>query len=546
MNTPQLMNQLRKLGVRLWLDGDQVRFSAPPGVMGPELRNELQARKEELRFFIADAKRRVVKGSATAPIVPVSREGEQPLSFAQQRLWFLDQLGAGEAYNMPLVLRLEGTLDVEALRRAFEEIVRRHEALRTTFGSRDGRPWQRIQPPPAWPLPLEDVSPLPPAARAAATTLQIRTASQRPFALAHEWPLRTLLVRLAAQDHVLVVVLHHIVADGWSLGVLTRELTALYRAFVQGQAAPLAPLPVQYADFAQWQRGWLRGAVLEAELAYWRQQLADVPVLALPTDRPRPAVQTFEGAVQMQPVPGPVSAALQQVSQALGATVYMTLLAAYQVLLARYTGQTDIVVGSPIANRTRHELEGLIGFFVNSLVLRVDLGDDPRFAALVGRVRQTTLEAYAHQEVPFEKLVEELEPERQLNQNPLFQVMFAVQNAPTAELTLPGLRLTPGGDEVTRTRFDLEWHVWTAAAELQLVVFYNTALFNGATIERMAQSYLFLLEQIVQRPDESVQTLVRAVTEHEEQQRQSWLLDRKTRGLESLRKLRRQARRGSV
>ena len=388
-----------------------------------------------------------VEGGASAelpPIVATPRQDELPLSFAQQRLWFLDQMGTGGAYNMPLALRLKGNLDREALRRAFGEIVRRHEALRTTFSSRDGEPCQVIHPADCWELPVEDLSQLAASEREEEARRRSLEEGQRPFDLSHQLPLRTMLLRLDEQEHVLLIMLHHIVSDGWSLGVLVRELTSLYTAFVEGRPSPLTELPVQYADFAKWQRDWLQGDLLEQELSYWRQQLGGCSVLALPTDRPRPAVQTYAGAMHLHTLPADLHQALGGLNQSTGVTLYMTLLAAFQVLLSRYTGQDDIVVGSPIANRNRQEIEGLIGFFVNSLAMRTDLSDNPTFAELLNRVRKTTLEAYAHQDLPFEKLVDELQPERDLSQNPLFQIMFAVQNAPMEELLLPELTLVAG------------------------------------------------------------------------------------------------------
>ena len=448
-----------------------------------------------------------VPSTELPPIVPTPRQDELPLSFAQQRLWFLDQMGMGGAYNMPLVLRLKGNLDQEALRRAFGEIVRRHEALRTTFTSRDGQPRQVIHPADRWVLPVEDLSQLAASEREDEAQRRSLQEGQRPFDLSRQLPLRTMLLRLDEQDHVLLIMLHHIVSDGWSLGVLVRELTSLYTAFTEGRPSPLAELPVQYADFARWQRNWLQGDLLEQELSYWRQQLGGCSVLALPTDRPRPAVQTYAGAMQVHTLPADLHQALERLNQSSGVTLYMTMLAAFQVLLSRYTGQDDIVVGSPIANRNRQEIEGLIGFFVNSLAMRTELSDNPTFKELLDRVRKTTLEAYAHQDLPFEKLVEELQPERDLSQNPLFQIMFAVQNAPMEDLLLPGLTLSHGVADITTTRFDMEWHLWEDADKVQVVALYNTDLFDATTIERMLGHYRQLLQGIVADPMQRVSQL---------------------------------------
>ncbi|HEX8179495.1 MAG TPA: amino acid adenylation domain-containing protein, partial [Pyrinomonadaceae bacterium] len=441
---------------------------------------------------------------AAAPLVPVPRTTQRiPLSFAQQRLWFLQQLETtSAAYHIPAIFRLQGTLDVHALARALSEIVRRHEALRTTFSEVDGEPTQVIQPAPTITLPIIDLSALPPTEREAEAVRLASSEAQRPFGLTSELPLRASLLRLGSDMHVLMLTFHHIAADGWSMGILVREVSALYEAYTHGEESPLAELPVQYADFAVWQRAWLQGDALAEQLAYWRRQLGDAPAaLALPTDRVRPQVQTFRGAHITLHLPAALTAQLRELSRHAGTTLFMTLLAGFQALLARYTGQTDIVVGTPIANRRRSELEDLIGFFVNTLALRTDLAGRPTFRELLARVREVTLGAYAHQDVPFEKLVEELQPVRDLSRNPLFQVMFALQNAPMEPLGLAGLTLSPQEFDIGATRFDLECHFWEQPDGLRGFMAYSTDLFDEETVLRLAGHFTTLLESAVATPD---------------------------------------------
>ena len=374
-------------------------------------------------------------------IVPVPRTGNLPLSFAQQRLWFLDRLLPNKAaYNIPTVWRLRGQLDALALERSLNELVARHETLRTRFVLSGDAPVQVIEPPSAVALPITDLSAMPQAEREARARQITDTEARQPFDLEAGPLLRAQLLRLAAEEHLLLLNVHHIVSDGWSMGVLWRELSSGYNAFVSGHAPDLPRLPIQYADYAVWQREWLQGEVLEGQLAYWKEKLADLSTLELPTDRPRPPVPSYQGAHLTFDLPAPLTQALKELGRREGATLFMTLLAAFQVLLHRYSGQEDIAVGTPIAGRGRTELEGLIGFFVNTLVLRSDLAGNPAFTELLARVRETALGAYTHQDLPFEKLVEELSPSRDISRNPLFQVMFVLQNAPDAELMLRGVQ----------------------------------------------------------------------------------------------------------
>jgi hypothetical protein len=362
-----------------------------------------------------------------------------PVSFAQQRLWFLDQFEPSSAvYNIPAAVRITGLLNVAALEQSLNEIVQRHETLRTTFSAVQGEPMQVINPTLALTLAVTDLQQLPEAKREAEVRRLAGQEARRPFDLSQGPLLRATLLRLGEKDHVLLLTMHHIVSDGWSMGVLFREVSVLYEAFATGEPSPLSELPIQYADFAVWQRQWLQGEVLEKQLDYWRKQLeAAPPLLELLTDRPRPTIQAYRGARQALILPPSLTEALKALSLREEVTLFMMLLAGFKTLLYRYTGQGDIIVGSPIANRNRVEIEGLIGFFVNTLVLRTDLSENPTFRQLLRRVREVCLEAYAHQDLPFEKLVEELQPERNLGYSPLFQVMFILQNAPGSALEFP-------------------------------------------------------------------------------------------------------------
>jgi len=383
-------------------------------------------------------------GNAKRPDMGAGGVRRAPLSFAQERLWFLEQLTPGSAvYNLPVALRLIGALNRTALEASLDEIVRRHEALRTSFVAVEGKPVQMIAPSASMALTVIDLGPLPEGKRAPEVQRLASEAAQRPFNL-HRGPLaRAMLLQLSDQEHVLLLTLHHLVSDAWSRGVFNHELTALYDAFAAGRPSPLSALLLQYADFAIWQREWLQGPVLECQLQYWKQRLAGVPVLDLPCDHPRPAVETHRGTRAAFKLSQRLSASLATLARQEGVTLYMTLLAAFQTLPARYTGQDDIAVGSPIAGRTRAEFEGLIGLFVNTLVMRSDLSGDPTFRELLHRVREVALGAYAHQEIPFERLVEEMAPTRSLSHSPLFQVMFVLQNTPYQTLELADLSLEP-------------------------------------------------------------------------------------------------------
>jgi amino acid adenylation domain-containing protein len=470
--------------------------------LSPERRALLQKMFEE--------RSRAKRTSPAAPNVP-RREGggPAPLSFAQQRLWFIHRLDpASPAYNMPRALRLHGPLDVRALRRALTELVRRHEVTRTSLVERDGEVVQVVLPPAPLRLPVVDLSGLAGERREAEGLRRILEEGERPFDLGRGPLLRALLVQLGPEDRMIQFTMHHAVSDGWSMGVLTGEVSALYGAYSRGAESPLPELPIQYADFAVWQRHWLSGGVLEAQLAFWRDRLRGAPpLLELPTDHPRRSVVGAAEEIRPFSLSAGAAAALRGLARAEGATLFMTLLAAWQTLLGRYAGQDDVVVGTPIANRTRAELEGLIGFFVNTLVLRTDLSDDPSFRELLGRVRETTLGAYQHQDLPFERLVEELAPERSLLHNPLFQVMFALQNTEPGTLALGGVTAEPLDGGRGGAKFDVGVSLTEVGEWIEGELTYRGDLFEASTIDRMAGHFRLLLEGAAADPGRAVSAL---------------------------------------
>ncbi|MBN3990706.1 MAG: amino acid adenylation domain-containing protein [Nostoc sp. NMS2] len=443
------------------------------------------------------------------PIVARADNAELPLSYAQQRLWFLDQLNPNSAfYNIPIALRIVGTLNQTALEQSLQEIIYRHETLHTNFIAIDGKPSQIIQKQPNCTVYVVKLQHLPNSEQEIATEQLAKQQAIQPYDLANQALVRATLVVLSQTEHVLLVCMHHIVSDGWSMGVFVQELATLYNAYSQDQPSPLAPLPVQYADFALWQRQWLQGDVLQSQLSYWQQQLASAPaLLSLPTDRPRPAVQTDNGAYQEFALSQELTGKLTQLSQQQGVTLFMTLLAAFDTLLYRYTGTEDILVGSPIANRDRSEIEGLIGFFVNTLVMRTNLSGNPSFSELLTRVREMAMEAYSHQHLPFEMLVEALQPERNLSHTPLFQVMFVLQNAPTSQVELTGLTVSPFPMKGANARFDLTLIMHNTATGLVGIWEYNTDLFDASTIERMTGHFITLLEGIIANPEQQISQL---------------------------------------
>ena len=484
---------------------------------------ELAAELERLRHSEATG--------AQPPLQVVARTEPLPLSFSQQRLWLLDQLAPNNpAYNIASAFQLGGRVDEEALRQSVLMLVHRHEILRTTFALVDDQPVQVIHQDLPPELEVVDLRDQDDDTRAAEVARRTAGEAQRPFDLARGPLLRLLLLRLADDDHVLLLTIHHIVFDGWSLGVLVEELAALYSFYINAlpiqsaqQSTPLPALPIQYADYAAWQRQWLRGEVLERQLAYWRAQLAGVPAaLELPTDHARPAVQGTRGARHAVELDPEMTAALVALSRREHVTLFMTLLAAFQVLLSRYSGQEDICVGTPIAGRSHPAAEPLIGCFVNTLVLRADLAGDPAFRAILEQVREVALGAYAHQELPFEYLVEALQPERNLSRTPLFQVMFALQNFPHPQVTLADVRLLPLDDAGGTAKFDLMLVLWEAGAGLAGNIEYNCDLFEAATIARLAGHFQILLEGIIADPDRRISALPLLPAEEQHQVLVEW------------------------
>ena len=463
---------------------------------------------EELSLRV-DALQREAQGLLVPPIQPVSRSVPLPLSFAQQRVWFLDRLEPNNpAYNVPHSVRLKGPLQTDVLERSLNEIVRRHETLRTSFRVMNDEPVQIIESNVSIPLTVKDLTSLPEGNPEDEARRLAREEAQRGFDLTAAPLIRATLLRLAADDHVLLMNTHHSACDGWSLGLFSHELASLYEAFAADLPSPLADLPVQYADFAVWQRDYLAGGTLDRELTYWKQQLAGAPAtLDLPTDHPRPPMMTYRGSRQSVVLPKPLLDDLLRLSRREGVTLFMTLLAAFDVLLSRYSGQAEIVVGTPIAGRNRAEVEKLIGFFANTLVMRTDLSGDPSFRELLARVRETSMGAYTHQDVPFEKLVEELKPERDLSRNPLFQVMLALQNIPSSGQTMGSVTLTPFGSGAQASQFDLTLFASESGDGLRASMVYSTDLFEASTIERMLEHLRILLHGAVANPGEPISRL---------------------------------------
>jgi amino acid adenylation domain-containing protein len=444
---------------------------------------------------------RADQGLQRPPLRRVLRDGLLPTSFAQQRLWFLSRLTPDNAtYNVPAAVRLRGPLDVSALERSVNEIVRRHEALRTIFDERDGRPIQAPAPESKIPVSTIELQNVAGPERDRDVERHIREEARRPFDLMRGPLLRITLLRLGHEEHVAMLTMSHIVSDGWSVGVLIRELATLYESFANGARPDLNELPIQYADYAVWQREWLRGDRLESLSSYWKRKLSGLATLELPTDRPRPKVMTFEGTVQTLRLPQPLRESLKSLGRDESATLFMTLLAAFKVLLHYFTKQTDIVVGTDVANRNPAETEKLIGFFVNQLVLRTDLSGDPTFRELLARVRVVALEAYAYQEMPFDKLVETLNPPREANRAPLFQVKFVLQNAPTPDLEMAGLRLSLMETHSGTAKFDMLFNMWEMEEGLFGLIEYSTELFDPGSIARLLGHYELILRQAAAAP----------------------------------------------
>jgi amino acid adenylation domain-containing protein len=509
--TLEFLSYLRGLDIKVWAEGEKLRFRAPESALTAELRAELSSRKAELIEFLTQLTDEA--GADVPPIRPREREGNLPLSFSQERLWFLDRLDPGSpAYNIHSATRFQGPLDAEALERSLTEMVRRHESLRTTFMAVDGKPVQVIAPPAPFRLPVIDLSALSAPDRVREMERIATEEAQTPFDLSTGPLLRVRLIRLEANDHLWVENIHHIISDDWSMKVFTREVAELYRAFSQGETPALAPPQIQYADFAQWQREWLQGDVLKAQVDYWKKQLGGtLPTLQLPTDRPRPANQTYRGTHECFVIPTPLYAALKGVSDREGVTLFMSMLAAFNTLLYRYSRQDDIIVGSPIAGRNQIETENVVGFFLNTLVLRIDLSGNPTFRELLGRVREVCLGAYAHQDIPFEPLLEQLRLKRDLSRTPLFQTMLVLLNtpvsAPKPTADTMGLTFSPVKVDNGTTKFDISLTMTETEHGIESVLDYNVDLFDAATVRRMIDHFLKLLESIARDPNQRIADL---------------------------------------
>ncbi len=504
-----LLVNLKNIGCRVWLEDGKLKVRTGKNGIPDELKAQLRQKKAEIMAFFTQETHDnrlnwtvIQKQPADAPLV---------MSYAQQRLWFLAQLeGPSATYNMPSVLKLSGTLNSEALRQTFLTLVERHLSLRLRFPERDGK--AAVQVIPVYDsLTVTDLSHLPEIKQQTELQRIIQTHAILPFDLANGPLMRLCLLTLNDREQVLLFNMHHIISDGWSMDLLVREWAAIYAALSQGRSlkhAHIEPLPVQYPDYAAWQRQWLQGEVLQRQLDYWTKQLSGAPeLLELPADFPRPPVQSYRGT-HLQSVLSPeLTQHLKALSRQQGCSLFMTLLAAFSVLLHRYARLDDILIGSPIANRTHSQTENLIGFFVNALVLRTRIPDRACFADLLKQVRQTALGAYAHQDIPCEHLVEQLNPERSLSHSPLFQVMFALQNNEESELSLPGLTLQPVEQENTIAKFDLTLNASETDGQLALYWEYATDLFHAGRIRRMAEHFAILLKGIVQQPAADIHAL---------------------------------------
>jgi natural product biosynthesis luciferase-like monooxygenase protein len=502
----KLLADLLYQGLQLWVSDGELRYRAAQGALTPELRAELASHKADVIALLGEGRKHA------------------PLSSTQHRLWFLHQLEpASTAYSMQRVYQATGPLDLAALEHGFGELVRRHDILRTTFIELDGRPAQVVTgfvPPP---MEVVDLRALSPEQRERETRRLCAEDVERPFDLAAGPLFRFRVLRLAEEEHLVLRTVHHIAIDGWSSRVLLRELLAFYQSALANKPAALPALGMQYADFAVWQRAWMRGEVLEQQLTYWKERLAGAaPALELPTDHPRPIVQSFHGAHESLRLSPRLTESLKALSQREGATLFMTLLAAFQTLLFRYSGQEDISVGSPIANRGRAELEELIGFFANTLVHRGDLSGNPTFRELLGRVRESALSAYANQDVPFELLVERLQPERSLGRSPLFQVLFTLENAPTASLKLGALTLGQVEVESVSAKFDLTLTMVELDGQLIGALEYNTDLFEAETVTRMLRHFEVMLEAISTGAEQRISALPMLTPEEREQLLVEW------------------------
>jgi hypothetical protein len=488
----ELFDVCVRSGIALGAEGERLHVSAPGGVLTPALRAALAQHKTELLALLRQQP--MSSTPAAPPIRPVARIGDIPLSFAQEGIWFVDQLApGGAAANSNVVMRLQGPLNLDALKWSFDELIRRHEALRTTFGLAQGRPIQVIAPAFNLELPIIPLESLPAAHKEAEVLRLAAEEAQQPFDLGCGPLLRTTLLRLAVDTYVLLLTIHHIISDGWSMGVISHEIATLYAAFIAGRPPPLPELAIQYADFAVWQRNQLNDTHLAPHIAYWTRQLADAPMLNLPTDQPRPSVMSFQGSHLPFVLNADLKSALLALTRRESVTLFMILLTAWKALLYAYTDQTDILVGTTVANRNQVEIEPLIGVFVNTLVMRTDLAGNPSLRELLGRVRDVALSAYEHAELPFELLAQKLRPGWDLHAAPLAQAGFVLQNMPMPALKLGDLTLDMIEVSTGATRADLILFVSEAPDRLHGAIEYNTDIFNLATIKRIQEQYAEVL-----------------------------------------------------
>lgn len=516
MSTLELLSRLQKQEIHLWLDGEKLRYSAPPGRMTPDIRDEIGSQKQAIIAFL----QQVVHESKVAapPLTPIPRDQELPVSFAQERMWLRAQLEPSAGYILPALLRLQGQLDTAILQECLTEINERHESLRTTITRQEDRLIQIIHEPRPVLLPLTDLRHLSAAEREMKVRAIAAEEVRRPIDLAQGPLFWARLLQINDNEHILLTLMHHIIYDGWSLSVFTKELSVLYKVFLNGMPSPLIPLTIQYADFAYWQRQWLQGEVLESQLSYWKEQLGDTTgVLEFPTDRPRAPVQTYNGSMQFLTIPQKLAAKIKTLSHREDVTLFMISLAALQTLLYRYSRQDDIIIGIPIANRNRTEIEDLIGFFANTLALRVRFRPHFTFRELLQQVRQVALAGYAHQDIPFERIVEAINPPRDLSRQPIFQVFFNQHDNPLESISLPGLEVTALQFEDAKDRsmeqssgvalMDLAVQIWENGEELDVWLTYNTDLFSATTAARLLANFYTLLNSIVTEPDTPVSML---------------------------------------
>ena len=506
MSTLELLSELRLLGIQLSTDGQKLKCKAPNDTLTPRLRSALADRKAEIISFLHEGDRSVE--SMVAQIPTVDRAQDLPLSFSQQRLWFLDRIEPNSSsYNIPEAVQLDGDLNIQVLSQALDAIVAHHEVIRTTYLTIDSNPIQVINPPSGVAVEIVDLQQFHPTEQGSTVKAYLHQASQKPFNLATDLMLRCCLVKLAPNQHIFLATMHHIASDAWSMGLFWQQLGQVYNAFSAHKPNPLVPLQIQYADYAVWQREWLSGEVITQQLDYWKKQLINVnPILELPTDYPRPAIQTYAGKITSIDLPPQLTADLKALCRQQGTTLFMTLLAAFELLMSRHSGQEDFIIAAPIAGRNRTEVEGSIGFFINTLLLNADLSGNPTFKDLLQRVRKVALGAYSHQDIPFEKLIEELNPRRDLSRNPLFQVLFNLLNTEDINLNLTGLTATPVTIAEANSKFDITLYVKEAGSKIHFDLAYNTDLFAPARMQEMLAQFEHLLFQIVADPDRQIQS----------------------------------------